>query len=175
MSKVVSSVYIYGKNGNIYRNPSQVLSTTLHELSHIAHCSSVGFLKFTQTEDHIKEAYTTAVQWDMTIKEYYDLYLIKNKKLDDLLKPIICQQWPYHSRSNKYSPLFIDMIDDYDQNIGGAYLVDKVKGGSLNEISYNLGRFMTINDFKQYVMYRSGFLKEKQLYFDLYEKKYVKQ
>lgn len=175
LSKVVSSVYIYGKNGNIYRNPSPVLSTTLHELSHIAHCSSVGFLKFTQTEDHIKEAYTTAVQWDMTIKEYYDLYLIKNKKLGDLLKPIICQQWPYHGRNNKYSPLFIDMIDDYDQNIGGAYLVDKVKGISLNEISYNLGRFMTINDFKQYVMSRSGFLKEKQLYFDLYEKKYVKQ
>ena len=67
------------------------------------------------------------------------------------------------------------MIDDYDQNIGGAYLVDKVKGVSLIEISYNLGRFMTINDFKQYVMSRSGFLKEKQLYFDLYEKKYVKQ
>lgn len=175
MSKVVSSVYIYGKNGNIYRNPSQVLSTTLHELSHIAHCSSVVFFKFAQTEDHIKEAYTTAVQWDMTIKEYYELYLKEHTALSDLLNFITSQKWPLHNRNNKYSPLFIDMIDDYDQNIGGAYLVDKVKGISLNEISYNLGRFMTINDFKQYVMSRSGFLKEKQLYFDLYEKKYVKQ
>ena len=175
MCKVVSSVYIYGKNGNIYRNPSPVLSTTLHELSHIANCSSVGFLKFAQTEDHIKEAYTTAVQWDMTIKEYYDLYLKEHTALSDLLNFITSQKWPLHNRNNKYSPLFIDMIDDYVQNIGGAYLVDIVKGISLHEISYNLGSFMTIYDFKQYVMSRSGFLKEKQLYFDMYEKKYVKQ
>ena len=175
MSKVVSSVYIYGKNGNIYRNPSKVLSTTLHELSHIAHCSSVGFLKFAQTEDHIKEAYTTAVQWDMTIKEYYDLYLIKNEKLNNLLKPIICQQWPYHGRSNKYSPLFIDMIDDYNQKTNGYCLDDQINGFSLHEISYNMKNFMTINDFKQYVMSRSGFSKEKQTYFNLYEKYYLKE
>ena len=76
---------------------------------------------------------------------------------------------------NTHLPVDIVVTKAFEVNIGGAYLVDKVKGGSLNEISYNLGRFMTINDFKQYVMSRSGFLKEKQLYFDLYEKKYVKQ
>ncbi|MBQ9100888.1 MAG: hypothetical protein IJY54_05865 [Paludibacteraceae bacterium] len=156
MSKVVSSVYIYGKNGNIYRNPSPVLSTTLHELSHIAHCSSVGFLKFTQTEDHIKEAYTTAVQWDMTIKEYYDLYLKEHTALSDLLNFITSQKWPLHNRNNKYSPLFIDMIDDFNQkNLFSDYFyipVDNVDGYTLEMIDTNLTTIRNYDNVESFML-----------------------
>ncbi len=183
LNGVLSSIWIYGldKNSN-YKPASKVFSTTLHELTHASHCCFVGYTQYVKTDLIVREAMALAGQWVLTKDEYKMLDRKKNVGYDDLLDFIECQDWPYnqpnreHKRSLEYSPLMIDMMDDYNQN-EEAYkpLKDNIAGYQLYSFQRSMRTISSIADFKNHLTgNRPASLSNPDLvdYFNQFEKYY---
>lgn len=158
-SDVLSSIKIYGKNEDGYKPASNVMSTALHELTHASHCLYVGVAKYVQTDLMIREAMALAGQWVLTKDEYKQVNRTPDGAYDNLLDYIECQDWPYNQkerkycRSEKYSPLIIDMIDDYNQNFeSDKPLDDNITGFYLYYFQRSMHEIKSVSDFKNLVM-----------------------
>jgi len=143
-SSLWPNIKIWGKdsNGN-YRTTDDIFSTTIHELGHASHIElmNAGLIQFGQVSVQIRESWANAIEWYITKIEYNELgfpnydnpymnYFMgdhmqwwKKAKLrsdynllTDTQKKII----------NNYTPLFIDLVDDYNQsvNIGSTNYPD---------------------------------------------------
>jgi len=128
-------IKIYCKN----RRTEEILRTTIHELSHIFHCYSMfgNEINFLTVNDVLVESWANAMAYYIVHLEYSD-YGYKTEFVSDW------QVWPFKNFSNEYSPLFIDLIDDYNQRAvlgarsdGFEYANDSVK-------SYDLATLNTI-------------------------------
>ena len=166
-SNSLSSIWIFGlEEKGVYKTASNVLSATLHELTHATHCLFVGFTKYVQTDLIIREALALAGQWVLTKDEYKTIDRTSNNAYDDLLSLIECQDWPYTKSKNegrrwkrniKYSPLIIDMIDDKNQAKENRPLDDNVTGFSLYSIQRSMHEIQSVDDFENYVTHgRTG-------------------
>ncbi|MGJ1206008.1 hypothetical protein [Sphingobacterium lactis] len=110
-----------------------LFGTSIHELAHSAHAVHVGRGNAILTSKMIAESWASAVAWYLVSKEYDRLnYSLKDK---DLLNK---QDWTPHVKNFSYSPIFIDLIDDYNQSDRNQkYPNDTVNGytiGDLNNI-----------------------------------------
>jgi hypothetical protein len=122
-------IKIYCKN----RKTEEILRTTIHELSHIFHCYSMfgNEINFLTVNDVLVESWANAMAYYIVHLEYSD-YGYKTEFVSDW------QYWPFKNFSNEYSPLFIDLIDDYNQRVilgvrsdDFEYANDSIKGYDL--------------------------------------------
>jgi hypothetical protein len=113
---VLPNIQIWGKSNGVYRRTELVFGTTIHELAHQSHNRYVGNIQFWQTDDLIAESWARAVQWALTNHEYHAL---GNKHNHTGAKNYNheggYQTWQRTWTNWKYSPLFIDLIDNYNQ------------------------------------------------------------
>jgi len=129
ISWLFPDIKIYCKN----RTSHEIFRSTIHELSHIFHCYSMfgNEINFLTVSDVLVESWAIAFQYYIVNLEYSD-YGYSSTFGDDF------QDWPYKNYENEYSPLFIDLIDDYNQRLvlgvrtdGFEYANDSVKGYDL--------------------------------------------
>lgn len=120
---------IFGKrtSGGNYYWSDEIFSTTIHETAHSTHIilMKAGLIQFGQVSEMIRESYPIAVEWVITGIEYQGLG-IGNYGLNNynpnitprLIYPnqLAYQYWRNGINSNTYTPLFIDLIDNFNQN-----------------------------------------------------------
>ena len=147
---------IFGKgtSGGNYYWSDDIFSTTIHETAHSTHIilMKAGLIQFSQISNMIVESYPTAVEWVITGIEYQGLgitnYGLNNyNPFNTPSRPnlLAYQYWRNGTSSNIYTPIFIDLIDNFNQN--GVTLVgtsqtsninDQVNGYNLREIENRL-------------------------------------
>lgn len=127
-------IRIYGKYNNQFRSLSEIYSTVSHELGHLSHYTN-SRNKYINSTNFILESWARCVQYALTYKEYEELNALY------LLDPIIgidlpggfnqsipmvepdsqynFQNWSslWEGEAYDYSPLFIDLIDTYNQRL----------------------------------------------------------
>ncbi|MDR2928170.1 MAG: hypothetical protein LBV41_08240 [Cytophagaceae bacterium] len=141
----LSSIYIYGYDENGYYQKSNIVfSTTVHELGHLSHsCKSNTHI--ISCAKWIRESWASAVEWKYT-KNYYSQFYQKT-------------DYDYRNRqkwvSGFYTPVFIDLMDDFDQSDNGKcpyYPNDKIEpkhGYTLSYIENNiLTRVVGLNSLR---------------------------
>ncbi len=150
---IASPIKIYGTSvyGGKY-SVSSVLHTTLHELTHASHILRMNKSSYEKVKKYIRESWADFASWKITTTIYMRLgnsgepeYFIKNTYQD--------QKWDYKSGSS-YSPLFIDLYDNYNQynkNNPTLYPNDKVYGFSIPLLDKNLCNFKNISDVEAFV------------------------
>ena len=112
-------IVIYGKFLNYYKGleecpVSKILSTSFHEISHASHAMLVGADKFKATHKGIYESWATAVQWYLTRLLYAELQ--NGEKGFHIIDFSYKKQYLESTDKNiHYTPLFIDLYDDYNQ------------------------------------------------------------
>lgn len=119
------------------RSTSAIFSTSCHEIGHAAHCSAVGYNVFNKiVEQTIKESWARFTQFFLTDYHYaliaWEYYLKlhnwynwcdnENGICRTFAKPdnLNCQWWELnvnYQYANYYTPLFIDIFDDFNQRI----------------------------------------------------------
>jgi hypothetical protein len=129
ISWLFPDIKIYCKD----RTSEEIFRSTTHELSHVFHCYSMfgSEINFLTVNNVLVESWAIAMQYYISHLEYSD-YGNTTEFVSDR------QYWPFKGSENEYSPLFIDLIDDYNQRVLlGAryddfeYANDSVKGYDL--------------------------------------------
>ncbi len=112
----VAEIYIKGKNEDgVFRKTPQIFSTTVHELGHASHSRLLGNIQFWQVSSQIQESWAECIEWYVSKIEYENLG-ISNFDLSMYGYPNWKQYWTGESSlAKKYTPLFIDLIDDHNQ------------------------------------------------------------
>jgi len=102
----------------IYPNTTdgRVVGTTLHELGHFAHYCEKGSYNFyddsTAFDTFLKETSATFLGWYLGVKYYTALGASLDSSVDYTGQAR--QSWEY-TKTSRYSPLFVDLFDDYNQ------------------------------------------------------------
>lgn len=113
---------------------NEILKVTYHELGHVVHCLRMGNGNFWQATRYICESWADYVSWHLAQLEYSEQayrFGLPNSIRDIIINGIRTgdddskQCWPYLNsgqtsaiRTNKnHSPIFIDLVDDFNQNI----------------------------------------------------------
>ncbi len=123
-----------------------MFSTTIHELGHASHINlfSVDELQFMFVDKIIRESWANAVEWHITRIEYV-MYLHNTNYDNPSVSPNSGDhmQWWTSANSHKYTPLFIDIVDNFNQqttNKPDDNVTGYTMGGVENMLksSYNL-------------------------------------
>ena len=136
-----ADVIIWGRDAHQSLWPTHdMFSATLHEL---AHCAHYYWYNSTHSDDNfhapvavqfkfVMESWATCVQWKVTT-DYYDGMFGQTGYGGGK------QSWTA-TTSNEYTPIFIDLMDDYNQgrHYGGSVPNDNVSGYTLKEIQDNI-------------------------------------
>ena len=111
---VWSDIRIYGQNDNGWREMSEIYSTTSHELGHAAHYTN-NRNTFGKCKTNLIESWARCVQYILTNQEYKELGVFN--KLPDYPEnnSYNFQVWNPRMYDRNYTPLFIDLIDDFNQ------------------------------------------------------------
>jgi hypothetical protein len=149
---LLPNIKIWGKNDDgLYRPTNQIFSTTIHELAHTSHISLLffGLVDLAQVADIVRESWADAVEWHVTRLEYVDRG-IGNYDDPDLTGPDVglqvdnSQRWRFNGNretNDIYTPLFIDLIDDYNQAAernNNNMPTDNITGFSMRNIERNI-------------------------------------
>ena len=152
---IASPIKIYGTSvyGGKY-SVSSVLHTTLHELTHASHILRMSKKDYDKVEDYIRDSWAEFASWVIIEKMYKKLNIKDNSKPHkDFILPFQNQTWNCTSIP-KYSPIFIDLHDNYnqyDKNNPTLYPNDKVYGFSILLLDKNLCNFKNISDVETFV------------------------
>ncbi|WP_139279577.1 hypothetical protein [Tangfeifania diversioriginum] len=140
---ILPDIRVFGKWNNQYKTTERVFGTTTHELGHQLHSLYMGNIQYWQVNKVIYESWAEAVEWALTEKEYRGYgnsnYTYQRGK----------QDWRRSDPDWEYSPVFIDLVDDFNQRNSGVYFDlyhvgsinypnDEITGYSLSYIVYNL-------------------------------------
>ena len=121
---------------------NEIFSTTIHETGHASHCElmNAGSIQMLQVTDQICESWAEAIQWYITKIEYNELGF-NNYDVPGGINDWDNKQWWTASNSHDYTPLFIDLVDDYNQSLlKGEQPTDKCpNGGTFDGTGCNLG------------------------------------
>lgn len=111
---VWSDIRIYGQGSNGWREMSEIYSTTSHELGHAAHYTN-NRKTFGKSKTNLIESWARCVQYILTNQEYKELGVFN--KLPDYPEnnSYNFQVWNPRMYDRNYTPLFIDLIDDFNQ------------------------------------------------------------
>ena len=111
--------------------------------------------EYDNTSLFVKESWAVGAEWHLSLHEYKRLGA-NSSKLDLLYSDKAEQKWPYLGRSNIYSPMFIDMIDNFNQkNLYSDYFyipVDNVDGYTLEVIDTNLTTIRNYNNVESFML-----------------------
>ncbi|WMN11604.1 hypothetical protein QYS49_38985 [Marivirga salinae] len=119
---LLPNIKIWRSSENLERDwfTNEIFSTTIHELAHTTHIQEMnwGTIDYGQVRPILYESWADAVEWYLTRKEYiergeadYDDPTVRgfrNALADN-------KQWWNFNDSHEYTPIFIDLIDDYNQ------------------------------------------------------------
>ena len=120
---LLPNIRIYGKEPSSERilNTNEIFSTTIHEITHTTHIDLVGLVDFGLSGELVRESWADAVEWHISKLEYnergepdYDDPRF-NVLTDPLGRTPDHKQWWDNTRSSEYTPIFIDLVDDFDQ------------------------------------------------------------
>ena len=126
------SIKIWGKDdiSNEYINTNGLFSVMIHELAHSSHIMRMGGnLTYISTSKIIRESWANAIQWHVTRIEYIERGELGYNRHSR-------QGWD-SSDSHVYTPLFIDLVDNFPQPIGPN---DQITGYTLSAIELNILR-----------------------------------
>lgn len=110
---VWSDIRIYGQGNNGWREMSEVFSTTCHELGHAAHYTN-NRNTYGKCKTNLIESWARCVQYILTNQEYEELGIF-NKLPAYPENNYNFQAWNPQAYDRNYTPLFIDLIDDFNQ------------------------------------------------------------
>lgn len=123
---VWSDIRIAGKNSSGWRLPSEIFSTTCHELGHAAHYTNAGSI-YRNSETRVLESWARFVQYVLTRMEYNELgqsVLCGTTTINGKVYEYADLNYNFQYRDNdedsrdyyaKYTPVLIDLVDDYNQ------------------------------------------------------------
>lgn len=149
---ILPDIKIWGKENGNYKQTNIIFATTAHELGHQSHSQYMGNIQFWQTSKVIYESWATCVEWAFTNDEYHRLGNVYNVTAARHYNHETGRQLWRKSNSNwEYSPIFIDLIDDFNQRNGGTYFGislagstnfpnDNITGYTLSYINYHILR-----------------------------------
>lgn len=129
-----SDIRIAGKSSEGWRLPSELFSTTCHELGHASHYTN-STNNYRDSESRVRESWARFYQYICTIKEYSDLGVESNLWTYNslgIMVPDDKYNFQYYSESvfhQTYTSLFIDIHDTYNQHDFSSYLVNDVISG----------------------------------------------
>ena len=117
---------------------TKIFGTAFHELGHASHKTEVG-TSFGTTEPRIKESFASFMGW-YNVKKYYSTVLTTDSQVHSY-----CTQgrqtW-YGDATNSYTPIYIDMVDDYNQStiLGSYYVNDAISDVPVTDVlSFAIG------------------------------------
>ncbi len=122
-------------------NTNEIFSSSIHEIAHSTHIDLVGnLIDFGMAGSLIRESWAEAVEWYISKIEYNERgmpdYDDPNSSMTDpMLLRADHKQWWDNGDSNEYTPLFIDLVDDFDQANHGPD--DRVTGYSMQILEIN--------------------------------------
>lgn len=116
-----------------YDNPQEAyyaMGTTLHELAHWSHRKTYGSTFASVISSFIAESWPVCVEWSTMNQIYSSL----NNPFGNLGYKQGLQEWGV-DRYGTYTPVFIDLIDSYNQSVGNSSRIDdNISGYTINEI-----------------------------------------
>jgi len=136
---LLPNIRIYGKHPTSERsfNTNEIFSVSIHEIAHTTHIDLVGLLNFGLTKGMVRESWANAVEWHISKIEYnerdepdYDNPNF-NVNSDPMGRPADHMQWWNNRNSDEYTPLFIDLVDDFDITGGPD---DRVSGYTMQSL-----------------------------------------
>ena len=122
-----TDIRIAGKDENGLREPSNIFSTSCHELGHATHYIHSSN-NYSHSSDRLIESWARFTQYILTIQEYRELsvesalYYYPYSSFPTLFHPD--NEYNFQERPNSssnsdyydtYTPFFIDLYDDYNQ------------------------------------------------------------
>jgi len=146
-------IYRFGQYGQF--DSDEIFSTTIHETCHSTHASlmNASYVQYLQVDETIAESWPVAVEWFITSMEYRERGISNYGKENyyNVTKRGYYASYPLHrgyqywtkSIDPKYSSIFIDLVDNFNQNNetyqdskGFNYLgiKDQVSGYTLSNI-----------------------------------------
>ncbi len=153
-------IYRYSSNGYEYSS-DEIFSTTCHETAHTTHLQIMnGAVNFGMINEEIRESWAVGVEWFITQKEYKERgisnYADPNYTDGDFY-PIQYGYQHWFSINSEYSPVFIDLVDNYNQlgqsfpgknngTINDAvtgYTLASIESGFLNKV-YRMNPIMVV-------------------------------
>jgi hypothetical protein len=114
------NITIWGKvDENNYYKSNVLFSTTIHELGHASHISLLNDFQFIQVDEIIRESWANCVEWYITKIEYNELGVTDYDDPSKFISGDHMQWWhkplDYSHNENIYTPIFIDLVDEYNQ------------------------------------------------------------
>ena len=128
-SKTNIEIWIMDPN-HIIRTAREVFATTIHEFAHLSHQYLVGNDYY--HSPLINESWADCVEWYIMTNLFPDVYVNAVNGHDGGN-----QSWlpTYPVPSVRYSPLFIDLIDNVNQGLNDSYRpYDEISGYSLSQV-----------------------------------------
>ncbi|NPD87037.1 hypothetical protein HNS38_19985 [Lentimicrobium sp. L6] len=123
---VIPNIHIHGKDPDDYSfYPTNILfSTTIHEIGHSSHVTLMNSaeLQYIQVSRQIQESWANTLEWYITRLEYVDLGFPNYDASNNGSPTGDHMQWWSSVSSDRYTPLFIDCIDNYNQALNGGGL-----------------------------------------------------
>ena len=109
-----SDIRIYGQGNNGWREMSEVFSTACHELGHAAHYTN-NRNTYGKCKTSLLESGARCVQYVLTNQEYKELGVFHKLPAYPENGSYNFQAWNPQVYDRNYTPLFIDLIDDFNQ------------------------------------------------------------
>jgi len=129
----IADIRVWGFHDGELRPTDKIYGTVIHELAHQSHQRYMTTIQFWQVSSFIKESWSRCVQCILTSHHYQN-----DLGYDNYWHERHVQNWSpqvHGVKAYQYTPLFIDMIDDYNQNAFDPSLCkDNVSGYTLKEI-----------------------------------------
>ena len=138
------NIRLFGQVNHSWVLTNEVYSTTIHETAHASHIElmNAGEIQFSQVSNCIVESWADAVEWYITKIKYNWL---GNSNFDNPFAPYNYQyrfvdnkqNWTISlASSSDYSPIFIDLVDNYNQTsrFGTSYPNDIINSYTMHNI-----------------------------------------
>ena len=155
-SKNSKHIEIYGScTPDKVKNPTyDILSTTIHELTHASLWFTIGEQNYCATKPYIRESWADFAQWLITQK----MYNFYNQSYKIIINTLYQNQnWAPESKEEKdklYTPFFIDLYDSDNQNTKYSryYPNDQINYFSVYQLSENIRNFHNLTDIENYLL-----------------------
>jgi hypothetical protein len=116
-------IWRYNSSG-VQKSSNSIIGTILHEIAHGSHIELMngGLIQYAQVDKKIYESWATCVEWYLTKLDYNEAGFpnygdANNSSEYSARSNLHRQRWPVSPTSTDYTPIFIDMIDNFNQSL----------------------------------------------------------
>lgn len=119
------NIKIWTKKDGVQKDSQKIFGTTLHEIGHSSHIElmNAGLIQYSQVEPIIYESWANAIEWYLMRMEYQEMGFPDFADAN-IGNECYIREWSHDQKHDKelesnpeYSPIFIDMVDDFNQSI----------------------------------------------------------